>query len=370
VGWSVAQLDRSLIVEELLPALFESHFAGGNPPPYRVAVAAAEQPHKIIYQSDVFSEDDLASADLVLDLLSEADGHLRINGPQLIHIDAPETPQWRLFVRHRMGSLDAAVDDLRRRNLAIGAAILLVLAASAILVVISASRARKLGRMQVESAAAISHELRTPLAVIRAAAYNLEAGVIEDRSQVRHYASVVQGAGRRLSKMVDQILLFAETQARTRRSIAQVNIQDVIDKTLDEISVTFPAGHARVDKEIPDDLPLVSGDALLLSHCVQNLLSNALKYGESKPVTISVKADRKVQEVQICVTDQGPGISQLDMPHIFKPFYRGKSGELDPTGNGLGLALVRRLMDLQHGRVSVETGPYCGTTFTLHVSIA
>ena len=310
----------------------------------------------------------------MLDLFKKVGGQLKIGSPQTVRIDAPETPQWRLFVKHRMGSLDAAVENLRRRNLAVGAGILLVLAASAVLVLVLAGRARTLARIQVEFAAAVSHELRTPLAVIRAAAYNLEEGVVEDRSQVRHYAGVVQDAGRRLSKMVDQILLFADTQSwRRRMAFTAVNVSDVVERALGGVSAVLPAGACRMEKALPPDLPQILADPVLLSHCIENLVINAVKYGEandSKPVTISAHVDREARKVQIQVTDQGRGIDPVDLPHIFKPFYRGKNSDLDLKGTGLGLALVQRLMQCQRGHVSVQTAPDLGSTFTIYIPIA
>ena len=370
-GWSVARLDRALVVDKILPALFESHFAVSSPPPYRVAIASAAKPRRVIYQSEAMSDDDLNSADLVADLIPEVGGQLKTAGPQTIRILAPESPQWRLFVKHRSGSLDAAVETLRRRNLAIGAGILTLLAASVVLILISANRARTLGRVQVEFAAAISHELRTPLSVIQAAAYNIEEGVVEDRREIQRYARTVRDAGRRLSKMVDQILLLAEMQSWRRQSaMPSICVGEVIDKAIEGIAFN---GQHPIEKSLQPDLPMVAADSLLLRHCVQNLIVNALKYGEvneEKPLKVSAEAHLEEGQVLITVADRGPGINQSDLPHIFKPFYRGKYSELDPAGNGLGLAVVEQLMERQLGSVTVQTGPYSGCRFILHIPIA
>jgi len=370
-GWSVAWLDRNFIVENLLPKLFESHFAVSDPPPYRIAIVSAERPHRVIYQSEPFSGEDLSSADLMVDLLPEVDGKLKRIGPQAIHIIAPETPQWRLVVKHRLGSVDAAVENLRSRNLGIGLGILCVLAAAVGLVLVAASRARSLARAQLEFAAAVSHELRTPLAVIRAAAYNLEEGIAVDRPRVRYYASLIKDAGRRLSKMVDQVLLFAETQSKERRiEVRSVPVAEVIENALDSVAATIVCDQWKAEKFIEPDLPPVLADPVLLSHCLQNILNNALKYGKVThitPVKIMATRDLKKPEVQISVSDEGPGIDASDLPHIFNPFYRGINVEPDMAGSGLGLALVRRLMSIQNGDVSVKTGEHGGCTFVLRI---
>jgi signal transduction histidine kinase len=223
----------------------------------------------------------------------------------------------------------------------------------------------------VEFAAAISHELRTPLSVIQAAAYNIEEGVVEDRIEIQRYARTVRDAGRRLSKMVDQILLLAEMQSwRRQNAMPSICVGDVIEKAIEGVPVN---GQYSIEKSLQPDLPMVAADSLLLRHCVQNLIVNALKYGEvneEKPLKVSAEAHREEGQVFITVADRGPGINQSDLPHIFKPFYRGKYSDLDPAGNGLGLAVVQQLMERQLGSVTVETGPYSGCRFTLHIPIA
>src|SRR5204862_7705270 len=120
---------------------------------------------------------------------------------------------WALLVKHRAGSLERAVEQLRKRNLAISFGVLLVLGAGLITLVISSQRARTLGRLQMEFAAGVSHELRTPLAVIRSAAYNLRRGIVHDKEGVEQYASIVQEEARRLSDMVEEVLLCWEAQS-------------------------------------------------------------------------------------------------------------------------------------------------------------
>src|SRR4029453_2745396 len=101
------------------------------------------------------------------------------------------TARWRLIVKHPSGSLETAVNAVRRRNLIISSSILSVLAAGVALLVLSTPRAQELPRQQMEFVAAVSHELRTPLAVIRSAAENLADGVVRDEGQIRKYGDLV-----------------------------------------------------------------------------------------------------------------------------------------------------------------------------------
>jgi len=119
------------------------------------------------------------------------------------------TARWRLLIKHPSGSMEAAVNSARRRNLIISSSILSVLGASVALLVLSTRRAQELARQQMEFVAAVSHELRTPLAVIRSAGENLADGVIKNEDEIRKYGDLVRNEGRRLTDMVEQILEFA-----------------------------------------------------------------------------------------------------------------------------------------------------------------
>src|SRR5262249_18020426 len=154
-------------------------------------------------------------------------------GPRAMFQGLPVNEGWQLLVRHRAGSLENAVEQVRRRDLAISFGILLVLGAGLITLVISSQRAHTLGKLQMEFAAGVSHELRTPLAVIRSAAHNLRSGIVHDKEGVEQYAGIVQEEARRLSDMVEEVLLYAETQSgRKKYNLEPIDITDVIDRAI------------------------------------------------------------------------------------------------------------------------------------------
>src|SRR4030095_273000 len=107
--------------------------------------------------------------------------------------------------------------------------------------------------------------------------------------------------------------------------------------------------------------------------CVQNLLSNALKYGKRGgkiQIEIAAEKDNEANEVQLRVTDHGTSIDDADQRHLFEPFYRGRNVGSNVPGNGLGLHLVKRIMQAQRGRVTFSPAPHGGASFTLHIPIA
>src|SRR5262249_27263875 len=182
----------------------------------------------------------------------------------------------------------------RNRDLGVAFGILLMLALSVILAVVSSHRARALAQLQMDFVARVSHELRTPLAIIRSAAYNLATGVVSDEQDVREYASMVQSEGQRLSTMVDQILDFSRTETgREAYDLRPLDVDQIIDRVMSNMAAALNAAGCAVDRRIDGDLPKVRADERAFTECLQNLMTNALKYGCSESaVRIQVEARR------------------------------------------------------------------------------
>jgi signal transduction histidine kinase len=282
---------------------------------------------------------------------------------------------WRLVLRHQAGSLDVAVNNARKRNLATSFGILGVLVVGMGLVLVNARRAEKLASQQMEFVATVSHELRTPLAVIRSAAQNLSAGVVDDPAQARRYGDLIEVEGHRLTDMVEEVLEFSGVSGNRRPlSLRDVDVPALVQ---DVVSASRSLGEAQgvtMDVTIADDLPPVVADEDALRRAIRNLIGNALKYaadGGWIGVTVFTTNDASARHVQIAVRDRGPGIAAEDLPHLFEPFYRGRRAiDQQIHGNGLGLSLVSRIMQAHGGRVTVESTPGAGSTFTLVIPVA
>ncbi len=282
-----------------------------------------------------------------------------------------EVGAWQLVVRHRAGSLEAAVSQARRRNLAVSLGVLALLAVSVAMIVLSTQRAQRLAKQQVEFVAGVTHELQTPLAVIRSAGQNLADGVVDGPKQIKEYGLLVEKEGRRLSGMVDQVLEFAGLQSQRRAlTIEAVPIDRVIESALADCDAVIEESGVKIDKEVAPQLTVMA-DASALRRAIQNLLDNAIKYGgDEKWVGIRAKADKegRKREVLITIADKGPGIPAEDLPHVFEPFYRGKKAQAGRArGNGLGLALVRQIIEGHGGRITVKSPKGQGTTFSVRL---
>ncbi|MEP7336235.1 MAG: HAMP domain-containing sensor histidine kinase [Acidobacteriota bacterium] len=426
---AIAVLDPDYIKGELIPELARRYFASDGTNDYNLAIVRRGEGGEVVYQTDerlpisAFERSDVKNSlfrirpeevdrlfiagiptppkppqppkpkDVVkesssrvairvlqsdVNIKKSAEGkhetiQLESSLPRQI-IKRSEEGNWQLMVKHRAGSLDAAVANVRRRNLGISFGILLLLSVSVGFIVMSSRRSERLATQQMEFVAGVSHELRTPLAVICSAAENLADGVIDNRDQIKRYGGLIRDEGRRLTGMVEQVLEFAGAQSGKKTyDLRPTELGRVIEHALAACQQQLTEGGFEVEKEIAADLPVVNADADALSRAIQNLLNNAMKYsGDRRWIGLSVesvKTDRN-DEVQIKISDRGLGITPSELPHIFDPFYRGKdvvAGQIH--GNGLGLSLVRHIVDYHAGRVSVKSKAGQGSEFTVHIPV-
>ncbi|MBX0329956.1 HAMP domain-containing histidine kinase [Oscillochloris sp. ZM17-4] len=401
---TIVALDEGYISSTMFPALVGRYFPGDSGADYHVAVLDRADPERAIYRSDLrlapsaFSASDvsvglfdLSYADLnalllANDLAAGPDatgaqpdriviGVLGRPGDELSDTDLAARGHWRLLLKHREGSLDAAVANLRTRNLLLSFGILLLLAVSTAMLLISTRRAQLLARQQIEFASAVSHELRTPLAVICSAGENLADGLIHDPQKARQYGAVIYGEGRRLTDMVEQVLTFAGAQSGRERYVFQrLDVLPVVESAIQAMQHQLREGGHTLDLTAAPGLPPADVDSIALRRSLQNLIGNAIKYGgEARWIGVDVapSVSGHRAELLIRVSDRGPGIDPGDLPHLFEPFYRGRSAVATQAhGSGLGLSLVRNAVEAHGGRVAISSPPGQGTCFTLHLPAA
>jgi signal transduction histidine kinase len=179
---------------------------------------------------------------------------------------------------------------------------------------------------------------------------------------------MINREGRRLAAAVEQALDFAGTEFIKRpyhfRPLAAA---EPIERALAAIKSQADEKKFEIEKEIDVESPAVMADGGAIERAVYNLLGNAIKYsGHSRRLKLILRAvDR---EAQITVEDYGMGIDATDLPHIFKPFYRGRAAvKASIQGNGLGLCLVERIAKAHGGKISVKSAVGQGSRFTLHL---
>jgi signal transduction histidine kinase len=181
----------------------------------------------------------------------------------------------------------------------------------------------------------------------------------------------VRSEGRRLTEMVEQILEFAGIHSGQRAfTPVALRVDALIDNVLHASRTLIEGARIEVQTDIPADLPPVWGDEPALRRVFQNLVGNAIKYGADGR-WIGISARRAGSDVRVTVSDRGIGIAAADHERVFEPFYRAAEViAAQVQGAGLGLSLVRRIVEAHGGRVAVRSAKFAGSDFTVYLPAA
>lgn len=217
----------------------------------------------------------------------------------------------------------------------------------------------------------ITHELKTPISLIRLAVETLEMRRFSSPAESEQFLRTIARETDRLSQLVDNILDFAKLESgRPVFQLRPVDLAEVAREALETFRPRLDDQGFKVEAEIPDHLPPVSGDARSLTHCVLNLLDNAVKYSRDRR-EVRLSAGTREGRVTVSVADRGIGIPPGDQQKVFEKFVRLDTGLVhNVKGAGLGLALVNQIVRAHHGRVELVSTPGEGSTFTLVLPVA
>ncbi len=234
----------------------------------------------------------------------------------------------------------------------------------AILTTIVLYREARVARLQTDFVNKVSHELRTPLTSIRMFVETLQLGRLQDPERQREALEIVADETARLSGLIGRLLDWARMESGRRKyNLARQPVGPILDRALELLAPQLLHQQAEVVREEAPGLPPVLADREALADALLNLLNNALKYtGATKRIVLSAAADGP--GVWVRVTDNGPGIPRPEQKRIFLKFYRARD-PLSRTieGTGLGLAMVKHIVEAHGGRVSVSSDVGQGATF-------
>ena len=353
----IVQFSRKAFTESVVPALMERAGPGGTVMPYDVAIVANGTP---LYRSQGWNHGTAVDATAEMSQLASAPvpPHLRISPPP------PAKSGWKVLVRHHQGGVNALVASVRRKNLAVSAGILLILAAS---VAMLAGLVRRADRLRANEAAFVrvmTHELNTPVAVLRSAGENLKDGIVA-ADQVALYGSTIVEEADRLHHMIGEVLELAGLQARTgSQPLRPLRIEPIVQAAVDRCRLLANGSPMQIEADIEPNLPPVAAADQALTRAIQNLIVNAMRHG-SEGEWVGVRVQRDGKHVAVTVEDRGPGIHPEDVRQLFEPFYRGKDSAR-VSGAGLGLAIVKQIAVDHGGTVSLERREQ-GAAFTIHL---
>jgi signal transduction histidine kinase len=242
--------------------------------------------------------------------------------------------------------------------------VLSVLLAGALLLVRDLSREAQLNQLKSDFVNAVSHDLKTPLTVIRLYGETLAYGRDRPEPERRRFGEIITTEAERLSRLIEKVLDFSQIGRRARQyDLEEGDLAPVIARTVAPYREYLERRGFAVDTDLADRLAPVEFDASAVSKAVLNLLENAVKYsGDSKVIAVRLRPEPEHAVFE--VEDRGVGMSPGEQERAFEQFYRGSSAR-GHGGSGLGLFLVKHVMDAHHGQIVVVSEPGRGTLVRL-----
>lgn len=223
-------------------------------------------------------------------------------------------------------------------------------------------------RAKHEFVAHVTHELRAPLTTIKSYNEMLMDGEIKDVETQKEFYNTISEETDRLAHLIEDLLNISRIEMGSLTlNKGLVKTDWLVKDCIAAIEAPAQKKHVTIEKQVPDNYPALMGDKELLKVAIINILSNAVKYTpENRTITFSLREEDHT--VIFDVIDQGYGISEEDLPHIFDQFYRAEDPQIsDQTGTGLGLATTSDIVRLHGGEIEVQSALGEGTHFSIRL---
>src|SRR2546421_9819809 len=229
---------------------------------------------------------------------------------------------------------------------------------------------RRVEEMRADFVANASHELRTPLAALSGFIDTLQGSAKDDANARDGFLAIMQAQAKRMARLIDDLLSLSRVELSAHvRPDTLVDIVAIIRQVADGLEPLAAERQVAIEIDLPDTPVVIAGDREELLRLFENLIENALKYGASGGriivSLISGAAPDGTQEIRVLVRDFGPGIAPEHLPRLTERFYRVDVGDSrSQGGTGLGLSLVKHILNRHRGRPLIESVPKQGATFT------
>jgi two-component system OmpR family sensor kinase len=219
-------------------------------------------------------------------------------------------------------------------------------------------------RLRRELVAQVSHDLRTPLAALHGYLETLQMKRGElSEAREQDYLKIALDQSTRLKHMVEDLFELAQLEARETQPVCEpMHLAELVQDVIQKFQLRAQQGGVTLDWQIPQDPPFVNADFSMIERVLDNLIGNALDHTPPGG-RVRLSFEREASQVCVSVSDTGPGLAEDELLHLFDPFYRGRKTGRDRGHAGLGLAIARRMLELQGGSVSAKNNLEGGASF-------
>ncbi len=280
-------------------------------------------------------------------------------------------PDYHLGIQLRGETIEDLVQQRTNFNLWLILLMDAILILAAVFVYRSIRQQVRLTQIKSEFISNVSHEIRTPLAVINMYSETLEMDRIKDEEKKKEYYRIINTETNRLSAIVNKILNFSRIESGKRSyKFEETDLNELITKTLDTYQHHFKNKGFTCNFMPAENLPVIIADHEALTDALINLIDNAIKYSNDKK-QIDIETGKGQNTVFVSIKDYGVGIADKDQKLVFDKFYRVTRGNLahQAKGSGIGLSIVKHIMEAHGGSVSLKSKSGEGSRFTLHFPV-
>ena len=227
---------------------------------------------------------------------------------------------------------------------------------------------KKITQMKTDFVNNMTHEFKTPIATITIAIDAImNPVIISDKNKILKFANIIKEENSRLLNHVEQILNIAKLDKhKIQLNKSECNIHELLEQSIDVFSLKIEHKKANIFTRFEAKDPIIMADEVHLFNIINNLIDNAIKYSFENP-EIGIYTVNMDKGIEITISDNGPGISQQDIKHIFDKFYRISTGNVhNIKGFGLGLAYVKAFVEAHRGNINVSSSKDKGTIFKIY----
>jgi two-component system phosphate regulon sensor histidine kinase PhoR len=230
---------------------------------------------------------------------------------------------------------------------------------------------RRVEDMRVDFVANVSHELRTPLAALSGFIETLKGAARNDTAARERFLDIMEAQARRMARLIDDLLSLSRIELSAHvRPQTRVELLPIVRQVADALQTLARDRGVSVSIDAEDAPLAVAGERDELIRVFENLIENALKYGASGK-RVDVRLRREGDEAVVAVRDFGPGIAAEHLPRLTERFYRVDIAESrEQGGTGLGLALVKHILNRHGGRLGIDSRPGEGATFAVRLPLS
>ncbi len=222
-----------------------------------------------------------------------------------------------------------------------------------------------LNRLKNEFISNISHELRTPLASIIGFSETILSDPNMSNEMRNEFNQIIFNEGKRLAKLIEDVLNVSKIEeGEMELGKSEFNIIELLKKIIKSNKENIEEKGIILTIDLPSEEIIVNADKMKLEQVYDGLLNNAIKFTDNGG-RITVIAQNLFREFEVIISDTGSGIPKKDLPYIFEKFYKASTPGIELPGTGLGLALVKQIIDLHKGFIAVESEVNNGTTFII-----